>query len=176
MRCKFCFATYDSLLPDDFRGGLCVSRAKDLISALRCAGFRKITFAGGEPTLCPWLASIVQHAKEIGLQTAMVSNASRLTSGLTAALAPNLDWLTVSIDSASGVVNLAHGRAVAGTRVMEFERVIRVMRFFKAAGVRLKVNTVVTSLNCDENLLPVIEQVNPEALEDYARTEDCWGE
>jgi radical S-adenosyl methionine domain-containing protein 2 len=71
--------------------------AKLLVEALRLSGFRKLTFAGGEPTLCPWLTEVAAHAKNIGFKTALVSNGSRMTDELIAALAPCLDWIALSI-------------------------------------------------------------------------------
>jgi radical S-adenosyl methionine domain-containing protein 2 len=114
MRCKFCFATYDSILPVGFTNGLPLIQGKLLIGALSLSGFRKLTFAGGEPTLCPWLTEIVAHAKCLGFKTALVSNGSRLTDELIDALSPHLDWIALSIDSGSGHVNIAQGRAVGG--------------------------------------------------------------
>lgn len=37
-------------------------------------GFRTINFAGGEPTLCPWLPDLLRRAKELNLTTAIVTN------------------------------------------------------------------------------------------------------
>lgn len=162
MRCKFCYATYDSVLPVELTGGLPLEQARLLIQALRMSGFRKLTLAGGEPTLCPWILETVNYAKDIGFRTAMVSNGSRLTDELIAAMAPSLDWIALSIDSVSEKVNLAQGRAVAGQRLVPTERLISIARQFRRRGVRLKINTVVTRLNADEVLLPLIEQVRPE--------------
>jgi radical S-adenosyl methionine domain-containing protein 2 len=49
MRCRFCFATYDSILPSSWRQGLSCTEASSLISMLGEAGFTKITFAGASP-------------------------------------------------------------------------------------------------------------------------------
>ena len=162
MKCKFCYATYDSVLPAEVTGGLPLEQARLLIQALRASGFRKLTFAGGEPTLCPWLLETVGYAKDIGFKTALVSNGSRLTDELIAMMAPSLDWIALSIDSMSDQVNLAQGRAIAGQRLLPMARLISIARQFSRLGVRLKINTVVTRLNSDEVLLPLIEQVGPE--------------
>lgn len=162
MRCKFCFATYDSILPGSFTGGLPLEEANKLVSALSSAGFRKITFAGGEPTLCPWLIDVVAHAKSVGLKTALVSNGSRLTVSLIDALSANLDWVALSIDSVSEHVNVMHGRAVAGRRTMASGALVSIAERLRGQGVRLKVNTVVTRYNAEEVMLPIIERMRPE--------------
>lgn len=65
MRCKFCFATFQdvkhSILP---KGHLPKEQAIEVILQLAEIGFEKITFAGGEPTLCPWLPELIATAKE----------------------------------------------------------------------------------------------------------------
>ncbi|MEO0472453.1 MAG: radical SAM protein, partial [Bacteroidota bacterium] len=54
MRCGFCFATFQdvkrTILP---KGHLPKEDALNVVQAIAKAGFEKITFAGGEPTLCP---------------------------------------------------------------------------------------------------------------------------
>lgn len=162
MRCRFCFATYDSVLPVEFRRGLALREASELIRLLAASGFKKITFAGGEPTLCPWLSEVIAVAKNAGLITCLVSNGSRLTSDLVETLPPHLDWLTISIDSGCQAVNDAHGRMVAGERSLDVDDLIASMQRLRDQGVRLKVNTVVTRFNSREILLPVIERIKPE--------------
>jgi organic radical activating enzyme len=40
------------------------------------SGLGKITFAGGEPTLCPWLHDLIAIAKKTGMVTMLVTNGS----------------------------------------------------------------------------------------------------
>jgi radical S-adenosyl methionine domain-containing protein 2 len=162
MQCRFCFATYDSIIPGEWRHGLPLDEARSLITLLGEAGFKKITFAGGEPTLCPWLSVLLQHSRQVGLKTAVVTNGSTLGSRLGANLTYCLDWLALSVDSVSDAVNKKHGRAIGGRRVVESAALVAVAHNFLDAGVRLKVNTVVTRLNIDEVLLPLIAEMEPE--------------
>ena len=74
MKCKFCFATFQdldpSVLPEGHLGREdCIS----VVEALAHAGFQKINFAGGEPTLCPWLPDLIMLAKELGLTKVFTS-------------------------------------------------------------------------------------------------------
>jgi len=79
MRCKFCFATFQdvkqSILP---KGHLPKKEAIEVVKKLAIYGFKKITFAGGEPLLCPWLPDLMKTAKELGMTTMIVTNGSRL--------------------------------------------------------------------------------------------------
>lgn len=59
----------------------------------------RVTFAGGEPTLHPGLPAMLAHASEIGLVTALVTNASLLNQDLCRRVFPHLRWLVLSCDS-----------------------------------------------------------------------------
>ena len=57
---------YDFFLP---KGHLPRAQALAVVKKLADAGFQKITFAGGESTLYPWLGDLILRAKERGLTT-----------------------------------------------------------------------------------------------------------
>ena len=100
MKCGFCFATFRDvkreILP---KGHLNRDDCVAVVERLAAAGFQKINFAGGEPTLCPWLPDLVTAAKSAGMITAIVTNGSKLTSGYLDSMQGSLDWVTLSIDT-----------------------------------------------------------------------------
>lgn len=70
MRCRFCFATFDDVIADRLpRRHLAREDACRMVDIL-ARRFRKVTFAGGEPTLCPWLDQLVDVARRAGATTA----------------------------------------------------------------------------------------------------------
>ena len=81
MKCRFCFATFHDVGQGRpcLRGHLPREDCLVVVDALASAGFDKINFAGGEPTLCPWLPDLTRRAKELGLTTSVVTNGSCLT-------------------------------------------------------------------------------------------------
>jgi radical S-adenosyl methionine domain-containing protein 2 len=123
--------------------------------------FRKMTFAGGEPMLCPWLPELVRAAKARGMVTMLVTNGSRLSSDAIDALTGALDWVTLSIDSADARTHAELGRAVRG-KAIPMERYAATAERTRAAGMRIKVNTVVTNLNAGEDLSPLLRALRPE--------------
>lgn len=151
-RCDFCFATFR-----DVRGRLDRRDALRLITLLRASGGEKITFAGGEPTLHPELEGYVRHAKEIGFVTGVVTNGARLSRLLEHA-APALDWVGLSIDSASESVQAALGRG-HGDHVA---RTVALSDRCRDSGVRVKVNTVVTALTWREDMSDLLRRLAPE--------------
>jgi radical S-adenosyl methionine domain-containing protein 2 len=158
MRCRFCFATFEDVARDY---GHLVADDAERIASLLGDRFDKVSFAGGEPTLCPWLPRVVSAAKTAGASTMVVTNGSRLSPGYIQAMAGCLDWVALSIDSPHADTLRATGR-VTGRGAMSSERVVAIARDLRNAGVRVKVNTVVTSINQAEDLSDLIRAVAPE--------------
>jgi len=163
MRCKFCYATFQdvkrSILP---KGHLPKEQAIEVVRHLAAHGFQKITFAGGEPTLCPWLPELIRTAKEAGMTTMIVTNGSRLSDAYLATLRPHLDWVALSIDSLDEATNQAIGRAEPGRGAIATEGYRALVDRVKAHGFRLKVNTVVNRLNRKQDLSDFINYARPE--------------
>jgi radical S-adenosyl methionine domain-containing protein 2 len=150
--CRFCFATFR-----DVEGHLNLPDASALISALREGGCEKLNFAGGEPTLHPHIGELVAHARRVGLVTSVVTNGSRL-GRLLERHARDLDWAGLSVDSADEGVEVALGRSRGG----HVARAIDLADRARAVGVRVKLNTVVTSLNWREDMSELVRRIAPE--------------
>lgn len=163
MRCKFCFAAFmdvkKNVLP---KGHLPKEKAKAVIQQLAEYGFQKITFAGGEPLLCPWLPELIRLAKLEGLTTMIVTNGSKLTNQWLTNNEPYLDWITISIDSLNELTNLATGRAIIGKRALSQNYYMDLVKRVKKSGYRLKINTVISSKNFHEDMSEFILKAMPE--------------
>lgn len=162
MRCKFCFATFqdlkNSILP---KGHLPEDQAIQVVRKLAEFGFEKITFAGGEPTLCPWIGKLIRTAKELGLTTMIVTNGTRLSDSFLKENEKHLDWIALSIDSLKIKTNLNSGRAIIGKRAMSFSEYKELVSRIKKYNYGLKINTVVHSGNVTEDLSPIINYAKP---------------
>lgn len=161
MSCRFCFATFqdvESVLP---KGHLRREDAAALVDVLCEAGFRKINFAGGEPTLCPWLPDLIRRAKRFGLATSIVTNGSRITPEYLQTLSGNLDWIALSVDSVNPDILRQTGR-MTRRGPMSADTYLKITRDIKRHGIRLKVNTVVNRLNHEEDLSAFIRSAGPE--------------
>lgn len=156
-RCKGCYATFDEDL--SIRGVMLPREAMfRLVEAVAAAPLpdgrtvRKLTFAGGEPTLCPWLPELVAHAKSLGLVTMVVTNGSRCTPAYLNRLAPSLDWLTLSLDSLDPALNVAMGRHDAKGRPLSAVTYADLLAEAARIGLRTKINTVVNRVNHRETM------------------------
>ena len=162
MRCGFCFATFQDIKPDILpQGHLGREDCLSIVEALAKSGFRKINFAGGEPTLCRWLPELINRAKELGLTTSAVTNGSRLTREWIGSIKGSLDWVTLSIDSLDPDTLIRIGRTTR-SGPMGKQDYLRVIGDLKESGIRLKINTVVTRHNIDESLSDFITETRPE--------------
>ena len=161
MGCNFCFAKFSDisteLLP---KGTLPSNESLRVVEFLARAGFDKINFAGGEPTLCPWLPDLIRRAKELGMTTSIVTNGTKLTPVYLDALIDTLDWVTLSIDSLDTEVNRRTGRKLRKGPLDEEEYRNLVTRV-RERGYRLKINTVVTDANKDEDMTQFIQWAQP---------------
>ena len=161
MRCKFCFATFQDVKAILPKGHLSKNDALTVVQKLCDFGFEKITFVGGEPTLCPWLPELIGLAKSNGLTTMIVTNGSKLTEGYLKQFNRILDWVTISIDSIDPTINGQIGRAAHAIISNEAEY-LQKCQLVLDQGFRLKINTVVHKLNCNEVLSDFICAVKPE--------------
>lgn len=151
-KCRFCFATFREV-----DGQLSLAGALDLLSLLRASGAEKINFAGGEPSIHPRLGEMLSHSRQIGFVTSLVTNGARLAR-LLDRQATDLDWVGLSVDSGSEAVEVALGRsrgAHVATSITLADRA-------RAAGVRVKLNTVVTALNWHEDMSDLVRRLRPE--------------
>ena len=161
MDCGFCFAPFSDL-PLRSPNYLPQANSIRLISLIAHAGFQKVNFAGGEPTLISWLPSLIHHAKEMGLTTSVVTNGSRITEEWLDGLVGFLDILAVSIDSVDPERQRKIGRVVKNKPPMTEADYLGIAKMAKARGFRLKVNTVVNRHNIDEDFRPFIREMGPE--------------
>ncbi|NTX57314.1 radical SAM protein [Myxococcus sp. CA039A] len=161
MRCRFCFATFKDVRRDVLPKGHLPREAALRVVELLSSRFEKITFAGGEPLLCPWLPELAATAKARGATTNLVTNGSRLDATTVERLRGVIDWVTLSIDSVSPQTHEAMGRAVHGKALTPAEYQLIADRV-RDAGMRLKVNTVVTNLNAGEDQVAFLRMLKPE--------------
>lgn len=157
-RCKFCFAVFDDdPLLKQVRGGLDADQCCAVLDVLKAAGAQKINFVGGEPTICPHLPAVLRHTRETGCVSSIVTNGSRLEQVLGAA--PHcVDWVGLSVDSGNEHTQAALGRG----RGDHVQRSIELFDLLHRSRIRVKLNTVVTALNWQEDMSAFVLRVRPE--------------
>ncbi len=150
--CTFCFATFR-----DVPGRLARPDTLRLLDLLAAAGVEKLNFAGGEPTLYRGIGDLLRASKARRFVTSIVTNGARLDT-LLGNNAADLNWVGLSVDSAVESVEVALGRS-RGHHVADSMRLAARCRDL---GIRVKLNTVVTALNADEDMSAFVRAMAPE--------------
>lgn len=164
MRCGFCFATFQDVKRDMNlpRGHLPEEKCILVVDRLAEAGFEKINFAGGEPTLCPWLPNLIIQATNHGMTTSIVTNGSIIDDQWLDNLNGSLDWIALSVDTVDPEKLKHLGRALRGSIPILEEEYLRIVSDIKRHRIRLKINTVVTSVTWQDDLTSFIRLAKPE--------------
>ncbi|MFQ5977348.1 MAG: viperin family antiviral radical SAM protein [Candidatus Heimdallarchaeota archaeon] len=150
--CRFCFATFR-----DVPGILPREEALRVPQLLAEAGCQKLSFVGGEPTLCPYLGDLLYESKQIGLTTMLISNGTGLSNVFLEKNVESLDWIGLSIDSANEATQAALGRGY-GHHIRD---TVAIWHRLEDLGIPRKLNTVVTALTWQEDMRPLIDGLAP---------------
>ena len=126
------------------------------------AGTEKINFAGGEPFLHPILLGELCRiaSDELGLAVSIISNGSKITAEWMQMYARYVDVLGVSVDSFDKETNAAIGRG-GDAENGHVRRMMEVRDHCYKHNVMFKLNTVVNSLNWEENMNAQIAALDP---------------
>ena len=161
--CKFCFARFEDIPRAD---RLPKEIALTVPEMLAEAGADKITFVGGEPTLCPYLGDLLVASKEVGLTTCIVSNASGLTEAFLDEWGHLIDWVGLSIDASNDEIHAEIGRGMRGdlarSRSHHLELANDAWNRCRSRGIRMKLNTVVCKANLDDDMTELVLKLRPE--------------
>jgi radical S-adenosyl methionine domain-containing protein 2 len=125
----------------------------------------RLNLAGGEPLLHHRkLPRVIRHAREVGFEVSLITNASRLTANMMAELVPHLSWLGISLDSAYAETNKNIGRIEGRGKMLELEMLAMALHTARAKHpqLKLKLNTVVNRLNVAEDFSLIIARFAPD--------------
>ena len=151
--CRYCFARFNEV-----SSTLSKKACYKIIGALKNNGTEKINFAGGEPTLSPFLGDLIVYSKSLGLTTSVISNGTGITKRFLRKYGKSLDWIGLSLDSGDELIQYRLGRG-NGTYVQD---IINQCEMIKKAGIKLKINSVMTRLNYKEDISWLLEKINPD--------------
>ena len=161
--CKFCFARFEDIPRADRLPKEIAITVPEMLAA---AGADKITFVGGEPTLCPYLGDLLAASKDVGLTTCIVSNATGLTEEFLDEWGHLIDWVGLSIDASNDELHAEIGRGMRGDlarqRSHHLELAKQVWASCTQRGIRMKLNTVVCKANLEDEMSALVMELKPE--------------
>jgi len=161
--CKFCFARFEDIPRADRLPKEIAVRVPQMLAD---AGADKITFVGGEPTLCPYLEDLLLASKKAGLTTCIVSNATGLTEEFLDRCGYLIDWIGLSIDASSDELHVEIGRGLRSdlARASSHHLVEAKAAWERCTsrGIRMKLNTVVCRSNLHDDMSDLVLELRPE--------------
>lgn len=125
----------------------------------------RLNLAGGEPLLyANRVLDILPIAREIGFDTSLITNGSRLDSEIISSIAPALSLIGLSIDSAVEKSNQEIGRMDRRGRQLDIAGLSNLIDAARRCNplLRVKVNTAVNKVNQSDNMTEVIQRLRPE--------------
>lgn len=156
MKCKYCFvAKCHELGKNEY--DIILNKIKDK--------FERVNFVGGEPTMSPYLIDLIKAVKNYGLKVTLVTNGYKLVkdSAYADELLNLIDGIGISIDSLNPETNLSIGRCHC-KQVLTKDEYISLCKKIKGYGIPLKINTVVSRANINEDFNDFYKAVQPDRI------------
>ena len=161
--CRYCFA--DFKMKD-----LPFADAKKVIDAIETyfqeneIEYGRINIAGGEPLMYRRLDDIIDYIAEKNIKVSIITNGALLTEERIAAWSGKVAMIGISVDSIEAAANMRIGRCDSCNNHHELGHLIKMSEAIHKAGIKLKINTVVSKANLDEDMLSVYEALKPDRL------------
>jgi len=146
--CKQCYAKFESFKEPS------AEEWKKIIDNCQSSGkVNAYNFAGGEPMLYKGLDELIKYAHNTGSSVSIITNGFLITDEWIENNALYLDIIGFSIDSFSEETLVDIGRCTCSGRLLETERLVGIIRKLKACNpdIKIKINTVISSLNKSES-------------------------
>lgn len=160
--CKYCFGKFPCASLPIVQAEIVVENIKRyFVENLIERG--RINLVGGEPLLYPEIGELISFINELGMDASIVTNGSLLSENLLEAWRGKVGCIGLSIDSVNGQTNIAIGRSSRG-KTLSILELQSLAKWIRSAGMKLKVNTVVSRLNLGEDLLDAYRVLNPDRL------------
>ena len=154
-RCRHCFAHFDK------HNVLGLEQWQSIIDNTVNSGLvSSFNFAGGEPLLYPHLTFLAEYAHSLGCDCSIITNGSCIDENWIKRNASLFSTIGFSLDSFSPDTLRKIGRCNTKGEVLDLDRIIEIFTLIKKynPSVKIKLNTVVSAINKDENLGALIKK------------------
>lgn len=161
-QCKHCFARFN-------QKELSLDDAKKVVDAIEVyfkeakSENPRINLAGGEPLIYPYIDEIIDYISSKGIKVSIITNGSFLTEEKVEKYAGKVETIGISIDAKSKETNEKIGRCTS-KGPLNLEKLKKVCDKIHSFGIKLKINTVVSRVNIDEDLLSVYKELKPDKI------------
>jgi len=156
-QCTYCYAVFKSeneLELNEWKN--VVDKVSDYFISHGVRG--RINLAGGEPTIVRFLDELINYIDSKDIDVSIITNASRLTKERIDSWTDKVSMIGISIDSLDRETNLIIGRK-QGQHTLDYENLKGLLFYIKSKGMLLKVNTVISKLNVEEDITRLYNEV-----------------
>ena len=123
----------------------------------------RINLAGGEPLICNYLDELIDYIDAYGIKVSIITNGSLLTVERIVKWKDKVNCIGLSIDSALEETNVKIGRC-CNNKALVTKQLVRITQAIHRNGIRLKINTVVSKLNANEDMRELYKRLKPDKL------------
>lgn len=113
--------------------------------------------------LYPHIEDVIRYIHEQEIKCSIITNGSRVTEDFCRRMSGMLDMIGISIDAATNEGNLRVGRCNC-KEIPNFDLLEKVSDTTRICGIQLKINTVVSKLNLDEDIASVYRRLKPNKI------------
>lgn len=154
--CRQCFSkfgTKETLPVEDWK--------KIVDNCIAGADVAEFNIAGGEPMLYPGLVELVKYIRDKGVKVSLITNGSLMDEEWIKNYAGMYETIGFSVDSINDETNRKIGRCDRNGKTIPAGRIVELCGLIRkyAPGCRIKINTVVSSLNKDEIMSDFIDKI-----------------
>ena len=155
-RCRQCYARFGvtPLRLEDWK------RIIDNIS--NSVVVRRFNLAGGEPLACSYIQQLVGYIHSLGIDCSIITNGSLLTPDFIRKNQDKLSMIGISVDAFSHEDNVRLGRVNTLGKTLSVGRLQQLAKSIHAAGMTLKINTVVNAVNASLDFTDLIGKLAPD--------------
>lgn len=149
--CKHCFAKFSTKDELDLKGWKeVVNKIENYFTSKKIKKGR-INLAGGEPMVLNYLDDLIDYIHHKNIKVSIITNATMLSKDRIDKWVNKVDTIGISIDSLDKDTNILIGRHFK-KKTLDYEWLVDMLNYIKSKGIQIKVNTVVTKINLNQDI------------------------
>lgn len=123
----------------------------------------RINLAGGEPLLYPHIDELIDYINAYGIKVSVITNGSLLSEERIKLWNDKVYCIALSLDSALPQTNAEIGRLCCN-KTISIKQAVRITQAIHRNRIKLKINTVVSKFNVNEDMTEFYKRLKPDRL------------
>ena len=161
--CTYCFGKFPDKKELTFKEACDVIDIGARYFSQRGINDGRINLAGGEPLLYSHLEELIDYINAYGIKVSVITNGSLLTEDIIKGWKDRVYRIGLSVDTALMETNVAIGRCCKN-KTISIKQLVRITQAIHRNGIELKINTVVSRFNENEDMAELYKRLKPDRL------------